>query len=309
MNGVLLIDKPKEFTSFDVIAVVRGLTGQRKAGHTGTLDPNATGVLPVLLGSATKAQDLIPNHDKKYIADLKLGMTTDTLDIWGKELTKTESDITAEELESALDGFRGEIWQLPPMFSAVQKNGQRLYDLARKGMEVEREKRKVTVYSLALLEFDRKTQCGKLEVFCSKGTYVRTIIDDIGAKLGVGAVMTDLRRVEACGFSINDCVALSHALEEKLEENDPIENAYILEVSSPGLDRPLKKDKDFIRSIGKLVDIKLFETKEGISEKSFTALLRAFDPDKGTVTLELEDGKEIELARKELAGIRLAVVF
>ncbi|MBQ1367954.1 MAG: ribosome maturation factor RimP [Firmicutes bacterium] len=111
------------------------------------------------------------------------------------------------------------------------------------------------------------------------------------------------------GFSINDCVALSHALEEKLEENDPIENAYILEVSSPGLDRPLKKDKDFIRSIGKLVDIKLFETKEGISEKSFTALLRAFDPDKGTVTLELEDGKEIELARKELAGIRLAVVF
>lgn len=208
MNGVLLIDKPKEFTSFDVIAVVRGLTGQRKAGHTGTLDPNATGVLPVLLGSATKAQDLIPNHDKKYIADLKLGMTTDTLDIWGKELTKTESDITGEELESALDGFRGEIWQLPPMFSAVQKNGQRLYDLARKGIEVEREKRKVTVYSLTLLEFDRKTQCGKLEVFCSKGTYVRTIIDDIGAKLGVGAVMTGLRRVEACGFSIDDCLTL-----------------------------------------------------------------------------------------------------
>ena len=215
MNGVLLIDKPKEFTSFDVIAVVRGLTGQRKAGHTGTLDPNATGVLPVLLGSATKAQDLIPNHDKKYIADLKLGMTTDTLDIWGKELTKTESDITGEELESALDGFRGEIWQLPPMFSAVQKNGQRLYDLARKGIEVEREKRKVTVYSLTLLEFDRKTQCGKLEVFCSKGTYVRTIIDDIGAKLGVGAVMTGLRRVEACGFSIDDCLTLDELKELK----------------------------------------------------------------------------------------------
>ena len=215
MNGVLLIDKPKEFTSFDVIAVVRGLTGQRKAGHTGTLDPNATGVLPVLLGSATKAQDLIPNHDKKYIADLKLGMTTDTLDIWGKELTKTESDITGEELESALDGFRGEIWQLPPMFSAVQKNGQRLSDLARKGMEVEREKRKVTVYSLTLLEFDRKTQCGKLEVFCSKGTYVRTIIDDIGAKLGVGAVMTGLRRVEACGFTIDDCLTLDELKELK----------------------------------------------------------------------------------------------
>lgn len=215
MNGVLLIDKPKEFTSFDVIAVVRGLTGQRKAGHTGTLDPNATGVLPVLLGSATKAQDLIPNHDKKYIADFKLGMTTDTLDIWGKELTKTESDITEEQLSAALDDFRGEIWQLPPMFSAVQKNGQRLYDLARKGIEVEREKRKVTVYSLTLLEFDRKTQCGKLEVFCSKGTYVRTITDDIGAKLGVGAVLTGLRRVEACGFSIDDCITLDELRELK----------------------------------------------------------------------------------------------
>ena len=215
MNGVLLIDKPKEYTSFDVIAVVRGLTGQRKAGHTGTLDPNATGVLPVLLGSATKAQDLIPNHDKKYIADFQLGITTDTLDIWGKELTKTESDITEEQITSALDDFRGEIWQLPPMFSAVQKNGQRLYDLARKGIEVEREKRKVTVYSLTLLEFDRKTQCGKLEVFCSKGTYVRTIIDDIGAKLGVGAVMTGLRRVEACGFSIDDCVTLDKLKELK----------------------------------------------------------------------------------------------
>ena len=215
MNGVLLVDKPKEFTSFDVIAVVRGLTGQRKAGHTGTLDPNATGVLPVLLGSATKAQDLIPNHDKKYIADLKLGMTTDTLDIWGRELTKTESDITGEQLSAALDEFRGEIWQLPPMFSAVQKNGQRLYDLARKGIEVERERRKVTVYSLTLLEFDRKTQCGRLEVFCSKGTYVRTIIDDIGAKLGVGAVMTGLRRVEACGFSIDDCFTLDELKELK----------------------------------------------------------------------------------------------
>ena len=215
MNGVLLIDKPKEFTSFDVIAVVRGLTGQRKAGHTGTLDPNATGVLPVLLGSATKAQDLIPNHDKKYIADFQLGITTDTLDIWGKELTKTESDITEEQITSALDDFRGEIWQLPPMFSAVQKNGQRLYDLARKGIEVEREKRKVTVYSLTLLEFDRKTQCGKLEVFCSKGTYVRTITDDMGAKLGVGAVMTGLRRVEACGFSIDDCVTLDKLKELK----------------------------------------------------------------------------------------------
>ena len=237
MNGVLLIDKPKEFTSFDVIAVVRGLTGQRKAGHTGTLDPNATGVLTVLLGSATKAQDLIPNHDKKYIADFKLGMTTDTLDIWGKELTKTGSDITEEQLSAALDDFRGEIWQLPPMFSAVQKNGQRLYDLARKGIEVEREKRKVTVYSLTLTEFDSKTQCGKLEVFCSKGTYVRTIIDDIGAKLGVGAVMTGLRRVEACGFSIDDCLTLDELkdLKEQGEISKALRSAESLFSDYPAL--------------------------------------------------------------------------
>lgn len=223
MNGVLLIDKPKEFTSFDVIAVVRGLTGQRKAGHTGTLDPNATGVLPVLLGSATKAQDLIPNHDKKYIADFKLGITTDTLDIWGKELTKIESDVSEKQLSAALNDFRGEIWQLPPMFSAVQKNGQRLYDLARKGIEVEREKRKVTIYSLTMLEFDRNTQSGKLEISCSKGTYVRAIIDDIGAKLGAGAVMTGLRRVEACGFSIEDCITLDEL--KKLKEQGDLSSA------------------------------------------------------------------------------------
>ena len=223
MNGVLLIDKPKEYTSFDVIAVVRGVTGQRKAGHTGTLDPNATGVLPVLLGNATKAQDLIPNHDKKYIADFKLGITTDTLDIWGKVLSRTESDISEEVILSALDSFQGEIWQVPPMFSAVQKNGQRLYDLARKGIEVEREKRKVTVYSLELIEFDRAAQCGRLEIFCSKGTYVRTIIDDIGRKLKVGAVMTDLRRTEACGFTLDNCLTLDEL--KAMKENGSIADA------------------------------------------------------------------------------------
>ncbi len=218
MNGVLLIDKPKEFTSFDVIAVVRGLTGQRKAGHTGTLDPNATGVLPVLLGSATKAQDLIVNHDKKYIADFRLGLTTDTLDIWGKVLSQTEPDVSEESVLDALGGFRGEIEQLPPMYSAVKKDGRRLYDLARGGIEVEREKRRVTVYSLELLGFDRAAQTGRLGVFCSKGTYVRTIIDDIGQKLGVGAVMTDLRRVEACGFTIDRCITLEK-LKELKEQN------------------------------------------------------------------------------------------
>ncbi len=213
MNGVILIDKPMDFTSFDVVAVVRRITGQRKTGHTGTLDPNATGVLPVLLGSATKAQDLIVNHDKSYVADFKLGMTTDTLDIWGEVKSKQSSAVSEEEILQLIPEFTGEIEQIPPMFSAVQKNGQRLYDLARKGIEVERESRRVTVYSLALTAFDGESQSGKLEISCSKGTYIRTIIDDIGRKLGVGAVMAGLRRVSACGYDIVECLPLEKARE------------------------------------------------------------------------------------------------
>ena len=208
MNGVIVIDKPADFTSFDVIAVVRRLTGQRKTGHTGTLDPNATGVLPVLLGAATKAQDRIPNHDKSYLAQFRLGLTTDTLDIWGEIKTKTLSYVTEDEIRALLPRFSGEIMQVPPMYSALKKDGQRLYDLARKGVEVEREARPVTVYRLELVSFDSETQTGELAVSCSKGTYVRTLIDDIGQALGVGAVMTALRRTEACGFSLSDCVTL-----------------------------------------------------------------------------------------------------
>lgn len=229
MNGVILIDKPMEFTSFDVIAVMRRISGQRKLGHTGTLDPNATGVLPVLLGCATKAQDLIVNHDKTYIADFKLGLTTDTLDIWGKVLTENEAHITRDGILNVISKFTGEISQIPPMFSAVQKNGQRLYDLARQGIEVERESRKVTVYKLELLSFDESTQCGKLEISCSKGTYVRTIIDDIGKELKTGAVMTSLRRTVACGYDISECITLEKA--KQLVEENSLED-YVRSVES-----------------------------------------------------------------------------
>lgn len=213
MNGVLVINKPKEFTSFDVVAVVRKYSGQRKIGHTGTLDPNATGVLPLLLGSATKAQDIVPNHDKEYVADFKLGMTTDTLDIWGTVTSEKESNISQSELEKALENFRGPIMQTPPMFSAIQINGQRLYDLARKGVEVERESRPVRIYKLQLLDFDEEKQTGKIVVACSKGTYIRTLIDDIGNKLGVGAVMTALNRTMACGYSLENAITLEEVKE------------------------------------------------------------------------------------------------
>lgn len=226
MNGVLLIDKPEGFTSFDVIAVVRKLTGQRKTGHTGTLDPNATGVLPVLLGSATKAQDIIPNHDKSYTARFKLGLTTDTLDIWGSQTSQAESKATKLEIEQVLPRFSGEIKQIPPMYSAIKKDGQRLYDLARKGVEVERDARTVTVYKLSLTAFDEEAQEGTIEVTCSKGTYIRTIIDDIGRALGTGAVMTALRRTFACGFSIDECITL-----DKLK--DLAQNGEVSSIARP----------------------------------------------------------------------------
>lgn len=230
MNGVLIINKPQQFTSFDVVAVVRKLSGQRKIGHTGTLDPNATGVLPLLLGNATKAQDIVPNHDKEYVADFKLGITTDTLDIWGTVTSEKESNVTKAELENALSDFRGDIMQIPPMYSAIQHNGQRLYDLARKGIEIERESRPVTIYTLEILEFDEKNQTGKIKVACSKGTYIRTLIDDIGNKLGSGAVMTALNRTTACGYKIEDAVTLDEVkalaeagqLEEKIADAETL---------------------------------------------------------------------------------------
>ena len=218
MNGLLLLDKPKGFTSFDIVAITRKLTAQKKIGHTGTLDPNATGVLPLLLGNATKAQDIIPNHDKEYTAEFKLGVTSDTLDIWGEIKTEVKSEVSSAELELVLNDFRGEIEQIPPMYSAVSVDGQRLYALARKGIEIERKSRKITIYELELLNFDEKTQSGKLRVSCSKGTYIRTLIDDIGAKLKVGAVMTSLDRTKACGFLKEECLPL-----EKIKKLSPAE--------------------------------------------------------------------------------------
>lgn len=208
INGVLLIHKEKEFTSFDVVAVVRKCLSQKKAGHTGTLDPNATGILPVLLGTATKAQDIIPCQDKRYIADFKLGIATDTLDIWGEVIEEKPAHCTAEEIEKALKAFRGRIEQLPPMYSAVSIDGKRLYQYAREGKEVARTPRAVTVYTLDLIRFDEKMQSGRLEIACSKGTYVRSLIDDIARSLGAVGVMTDLIRSEACDYSLCDAITL-----------------------------------------------------------------------------------------------------
>ncbi len=208
MKGILCVNKPRDFTSFDVIAKLRGILQIRRLGHGGTLDPMATGVLPVFVGSATKACDIMPDTDKSYIADFRLGMTTDTQDITGQTLSVSDRAVSLGELEAALPGFIGKIMQLPPMYSAVQVGGKRLYDLARQGVEVERTPREIEVKSLHILEYDEKTREGSIEINCGKGTYIRTIIHDIGEKLGCGGIMTALVRTSSGGFSYNECYTL-----------------------------------------------------------------------------------------------------
>lgn len=213
MNGIICINKPQEYTSFDVIARIRGMTKTKRVGHSGTLDPMATGVLPIFIGNATKACDMLPNDDKSYLAEFKLGVKTDTLDCTGQVLEERISNIKQQQILDILDDFRGDIKQIPPMYSAVRVNGQRLYDIARQGREVDREPRKVTIYQLELIEFDEENQAGKLNITCSKGTYIRTIISDIGDNLEVGAMMTALCRTKACGFDLSECITLEQAQE------------------------------------------------------------------------------------------------
>lgn len=208
MQGILLIDKTEGLTSFDVVHRIRKLTGEKKVGHTGTLDPLATGVLPVLIGRATKLSDKIMSEDKIYRAAIRLGTVTDTLDITGNVLATSSHNITSKQLEDALEGFIGDIEQVPPMFSAIKKDGVKLYKLAREGKTVELEPRHISVYSIKITkpladgEFE-------IEVHCSKGTYIRSLCRDIGEKLGCGAVMTGLRRISSGKFSIEDSVPLS----------------------------------------------------------------------------------------------------
>ena len=208
MTGIICLDKQEHMTSFSTVARARRIVGEKKAGHAGTLDPMATGILPVLFGGATRFMEFLPVHDKGYRARIQLGMTTDTLDTTGTVLTRSGVRVSKAQVEQALAAFRGDILQVPPMYSALSKNGVRLYELARRGEEVERQARPVTIYRLELTEFDGQTQECTLNVLCSKGTYIRSLADDLGRMLGCGAVMSGLRRTYAAGFSLKDCVTL-----------------------------------------------------------------------------------------------------
>ena len=208
-NGIIVIDKPQEWTSMDVCAKIRGVLHERRVGHAGTLDPMATGVLPVFVGRATRAVEFASESEKEYIAGLKLGVVTNTQDTTGQVV---EERPVEADLEGALAAFRGEITQIPPMYSALKRDGKKLYELARAGKEVERAPRPVTIHALEVLDQtgpDRYT----LRVRCSKGTYVRTLCHDIGAALGCGGCMSALRRTEAAGFSLAEAVPLEALLD------------------------------------------------------------------------------------------------
>ena len=207
-NGILVIDKPAGWTSMDVCAKLRGMFREKRVGHAGTLDPMATGVLPVFIGRATRAVQYAAESDKEYIAGLKPGVVTNTQDITGAVLEERPVDVTGERLRTVLAQFTGDILQVPPMYSAIKVNGKKLYELARKGKEVERKPRPVTIHALELLGWPDAGEDFLLRVACSKGTYVRTLCHDIGQALGCGGCMSSLRRVKAAGFTLADSVAL-----------------------------------------------------------------------------------------------------
>ena len=216
MTGIICLDKPRDMTSFMAVKKASRLLGVKKAGHTGTLDPMATGVLVIMLGHSTRFIELLPEHKKSYTARVKLGITTDTLDITGTVLSESPVNVTKEQLLSVAEDFKGEILQTPPMYSALKKDGERLYDLARKGIEIEREQRKIAIEKLEIYDFNGIEF--SMDVTCTAGTYIRSLCDDIGAKLGCGAVMTELRRTSANGFSIEKSVTLEE-LEKLVSES------------------------------------------------------------------------------------------
>ena len=217
MDGIVIVDKPQDWTSQDVTARLRRVFQTRRIGHGGTLDPMATGVLPVFVGRATRGVEFFEHAEKIYETVLRLGLTTDTEDITGTVLTETKVSVTEEQIAQTLEAFRGDIMQIPPMYSALKVNGQKLCDLARKGKTVERQPRPITIHELTLLEQGENTL--RLRVRCSKGTYIRTLCKDIGEALGCGGCMESLRRVSAGEYTIDEAIPLQELLDTESPGN------------------------------------------------------------------------------------------
>ena len=246
MNGVIIIDKPKGKTSHDIVGILRKKFGTRRVGHTGTLDPLATGVLPVCIGNATRAADMLIESDKKYRATFLLGKRSDTLDIEGQITEENEVSVSEEDVRRVVSEFIGEQDQIPPMYSAIKKDGKKLYDLAREGIEIEREPRRINIYSIDIC--DIALPAVTIDVHCSKGTYIRSLCDDIGTKLGCGAVMTELRRTYTAGFAIEDAYTIDEL--DKLEDfSGTLKTTDSLFLSLPEIQLNEKQEKSITNGV------------------------------------------------------------
>lgn len=256
MDGILNINKPVGITSFDAVRKVRSILKIKRVGHTGTLDPGASGVLPICIGGATKFVDYIMEGKKTYIAELRLGITTDTYDKYGKVVSESHVELDKEQIINVIMNFVGDIEQIPPMYSAIKVNGKRLYELARKGIEVERKSRSITIYSIDILNFNLPYI--KLKIQCSKGTYIRSLCYDIGKKLGCGGTMWSLERTHTGEFDISDSIPVLELSTEKIFNNlTPVDRAlnkyppvYIEDnFKKKILNGVIIKDNDFLNSI------------------------------------------------------------
>ena len=283
-SGIVIIDKPSGWTSMDVCAKIRGILKEKRVGHGGTLDPMATGVLPVFVGQATRAVEFAENGEKEYIAGLRLGLVTNTQDTSGETLETHPVTVDRAALEAVLPRFTGPIAQIPPMYSAIKIGGKKLYELARKGQEVERKPRPITIHELELL--DGAGSDWTLRVRCSKGTYVRTLCHDIGAALGCGGCMSALRRTAAGGFTLRQAVTMQQIL-DFAAENDP--QALLMPV-----DALFSRHPALIVTMGQAARIR---NGADVRDRSF--------PD-GTFRVYAEDGNFLMLGRSE--GGTLSVI-
>ena len=289
MNGVINIYKNTGMTSFDVVAMVRRVAKMKKVGHTGTLDPAASGVLPVCLGKATKIIDYIMENKKVYRVNLKLGMVTDTYDLEGEVLReKDASYITKDEILNCINSFVGTIDQVPPMYSALKQNGVRLYELARQGIEVHREARKITIYSIENIKIESNDNI-QMDVCCSKGTYIRSLCYDIGEKLNVGATMTALERIQNGPFTKEEAINIEDLTEELLEK-------HIISI-----EKALDSFKKIIvnEKFGKLLrnGVKVFDNRMYSEEVEFNKLYRVYEDNGVFLGLGKRDEKGFKLEK------------
>ncbi len=289
MNGVINIYKNTGMTSFDVVAMVRRVAKMKKVGHTGTLDPAASGVLPVCLGKSTKIIDYIMENKKVYRVNLKLGMVTDTYDLEGEVLREKEaSHITKDEILNCINSFVGTIDQVPPMYSALKQNGVRLYELARQGIEVHREARKVTIYSIKNIKIESNDNI-QMDVCCSKGTYIRSLCYDIGEKLNVGATMTALERIQNGPFTKEEAINIEDLTEELLEKH-----IISIEKALDSFEKITVNEK-----FGKLLrnGVKVFDNRMYSEEVEFNKLYRVYEDNGVFLGLGKRDEKGFKLEK------------